>query len=270
MTRRLSSLVAPLPRLCLAVALAAGATAGRAQSGAEAAASAAPPVVAPMPAPAPAPAPAPLPVPLPALPASPDWQALSAQQKQILASLEPEWNQLDPSRRGKWLELAARYPQMPEEEQQRVQQRLSDWVRLSPAERQQARLGFQAARQLKADERQAKWEAYQALPEEMRQRLLDKASQKQKPAVAATAGTKPEPAAQKPNLVPLLPKSQPEQPFGPTVLQAKPGVTTVLINQQGRNQARQPQGAPRLNLDLSRLDAHTLLPRPAKAAAQQQ
>ena len=150
--------------------------------------------------------------------------------------------------------------------QARLQRRMSVWARLSPEERQQARLGFQAARQLKDDERQAKWEAYQALPEEKRQRLLDKASQKQKPPVAASVGGKAEQAAQKPNLVPL--RARPELPFGSTVMQAKPGVTTVLINQQGRSQARQPEGSPRLALDLQRLDAKTLLPRPAAPAQQ--
>jgi hypothetical protein len=164
-------------------------------------------------------------------PASPQWQALPPLQREILAPLEPEWNALDATQRGKWLELAARYPQMPPEEQARLQRRMSTWVRLSPAERQQARLGFQAARQLKADERQAKWEAYQALPEEKRQRLLDKASQKQKQKPLPAAAVAPQPIA--------LPTRPPKTP-------------------------------PPRGLDLQRIDAKTLLPRAASAAQQQQ
>ncbi|QPF74956.1 DUF3106 domain-containing protein [Roseateles sp. DAIF2] len=253
----------------LAVALCAGPALAQTTSADPAASAPTAPIDAVAPAasaaPLPVAAPAPL-TPLPALPATTpsttiEWQALSPAHKQLLAPLEKEWNALDPSRRGKWLELAARYPQLPEHEQQRVQQRMSDWAKLSPAERQQARIAFQASRQLKADERQAKWEAYQALPEEKRQQLADKAAQKARPvSVAAPASSSKAPPAPKPALVPLRPVVSAEQPLGPTVLQAKPGATTVLIN-QGRAQARQPTGNPRLALDMGRLDDKTLLPK---------
>jgi Protein of unknown function (DUF3106) len=194
---------------------------------------------------------------------APDWQSLSRAQKQLLAPLEPEWNGLDASRKSKWLELAARYPGLPADEQQRVQERLSSWAKLSPAERQQARLGFQVARQLKADERQAKWEAYQALPAERRQEFADKAAQK----------TQPTPSKAKPgktgtaNLVPIVPKTEPELPLGPTVLQAKPGATTLLINQGQPLSSRLGKSRPRVAFNAELLDSKTLLPKPATRRA---
>lgn len=283
----------PRPALRLSpifFALAAGLLAGAAWAqpspaaapGAEAAASAVEPMPAaasqpasaatPTPTPPPAALPSPAPVPAAVKPLNPgaDWQALSPLQRQVLAPLEQEWTGLDATRRSKWLELVARYPQLPADEQQRVQERMNTWAKLSPAERQQARVGFQVAQQLKADERQAKWEAYQALPAERRQELADKAAHKLaqgQPALAprpAEAKQAPNPGA-KSNLVLLLPRAadQPDQPLGPTVLQAKPGATTVLIT-EGKSPWQRPIARSQLRLDLSRLDDKTLLPKPAK------
>jgi Protein of unknown function (DUF3106) len=194
---------------------------------------------------------------------APDWQSLSRAQKQLLAPLEPEWNSLDASRKGKWLELAARYPGLPADEQQRVQERLSSWAKLSPAERQQARLGFQVARQLKADERQAKWEAYQALPAVRRQELADKAAQKALPAPNKAKSSKTGTA----NLVPVVPKAEPDLPLGPTVLQAKPGATTILINQGRPLSPHLAKSRPRIAFNAELLDSKTLLPKPVARRA---
>lgn len=239
-----------------------------------AASAAAPAVALPSSAPAVAlPSPAPKPQPLPVTSGSAEWQALSPAQRQVLAPLEQEWNGLDGSRKGKWLELANRYPQLPADEQLRVQERMNAWVKLSPAERQQARVGFQVAQQLKADERQAKWEAYQALPVERRQELADKAAHKLAQGQPGIAGRTAETKAAtgqgaKPNLVLLLPRpqaDQPGQPLGPTVAQAKPGATTVLIG-AGKTPWQRPGGRARLTLDTSRIDSKTLLPKPAASA----
>jgi Protein of unknown function (DUF3106) len=188
-----------------------------------------------------------------------EWQALSATQKQLLAPLESEWAGLSPSLKGKWLELAARYHTLPMDEQARVQERLSAWAKLSPTERQQARLAFQAAKTLKADERQAKWDAYQALSPERRRELADKAAGREAVKLQAGAG--------RPALVPLLPSQNvgdEAAPLGPVILQARPGATTVLINQGNKLQStRQPSSRARIALDLGRLDSHTLLPKTA-------
>lgn len=242
-----------------ALAQQAAQTAEAAASVAESMASATMPGTTAAPAPGTISAPAPLSKPDPAPAMAPDWQGLSRAHKQLLAPLEPEWNSLDASRKGKWLELAARYPGLPADEQARVQQRLSSWAKLSPAQRQQARLGFQVAQQLKADERQAKWEAYQALPAERRQELADKAAKKTRPTPGRTKPGKTSAA----NLVPVLPKAEPELPLGPTVLQAKPGATTILIN-QGKPLSTRPR---RLAFKAELLDSKTLLPKPAARRA---
>ncbi len=85
-----------------------------------------------------------------------------------------------------------------------MQQRMREWAALSPQERAQARLNFgktaEVARELSPAEKLAKWQAYQALPPEQRQKLAEQA--KAKPQGAAPA-VQPVPA-QKLAVVPAL------------------------------------------------------------------
>ena len=56
-----------------------------------------------------------------------------------LAPLAEEWDQLEPLRRQKWLGIIKRYASMKPDEQARVQEKMREWVQLTPAERRQAR-----------------------------------------------------------------------------------------------------------------------------------
>ena len=119
--------------------------------------------------------------------------------------------------------------------------------------------------------KKAKWEAYQALPTERRQELADKAAQKQsqptsgsKPG-ARLAAKAPAPPTAQPLMVPVLPKNQPELPLGPTLLQAKPGASTVLINQE--KGAQRPTGQAKPGFDARLVDGATLLPKPVRPRA---
>jgi Protein of unknown function (DUF3106) len=91
-----------------------------------------------------------------AKPAGPSWNSLSANQRTALAPLERDWASIDADRKSKWLAIAARFPSMSVGDQQRAQERMAEWSRLSPAQRGQARLQFQEARQLSAEDRQAR------------------------------------------------------------------------------------------------------------------
>lgn len=194
----------------------------------------------------------------------PNWQGLNAAQKTALAPLEKDWDKLDEFRKGKWLEVANRYASLPAAEQARLQERMHDWARLSPVERQRARVGFQVAQQVKPDERQAKWEAYQALSPEERQALAEKAQKKQ----ARKAPELPAPTLDingvqtKSNRVPTAPKVALGKSVAPSVVQAKSGASTVLINQT-RNQppAHQQAGQTKVFADPSLVDSKTLLPK---------
>lgn len=110
--------------------------------------------------------------------AEPLWARLSPQQREALAPLQPHWAGIEPQQRQKWLELAARFPSMSPQERERLQQRMVGWAYLPPAERGRARLQFLESRQLQQDERQLRWNEYQALPPEQRERLARQAQER--------------------------------------------------------------------------------------------
>jgi len=71
------------------------------------------------------------------------WSSLTSTQQATLAPLKDDWIQIDNARRQKWLELASRLPAMPIGERDRIQQRMADWSRMTPAECGRARFAFQ-------------------------------------------------------------------------------------------------------------------------------
>ena len=225
---------------------------------------------------APAPVPAQMvPAPITAAPvaapttllAPPDWPALAPTQRLALAPLERDWNDLDQTRKYQWLEIAARFPTLPAEEQARLHERMRDWSRLSTAERQQARFSYQVAHQLRAREREAKWEAYMALPLEKRKELAEKAEIKQSAKPRSLLLNKTEAGPQtKSNLVPSAPRILNTKPVSPSVLQAKPGATTVLITQTNTPPAHQQAGQTKVFADPDLVDSKTLLPKRSAAA----
>jgi hypothetical protein len=197
---------------------------------------------------------------------APAWAKLSAAQKTALLPLAQDWDALDATRKSQWLEVATRFSTLPAEDQARLQERMREWASLSPTERQQARIGFQGAKKITADERQAKWEAYQALPQEQRQQLADKAAKKletQSGKVASKDGSGPSaglPLA-KSNRVPAAPASQAPKAVAATLLQAKPGATTVLITQNKLSPAHQLAGNTKVLANPALVDSKTLLPK---------
>lgn len=87
-------------------------------------------------------------------------------------------------RRKKWLEIAARYPNLSDAEQERIQDRMQAWASLTPAQRQTARERFrELSRITNAEEREAlaqKWADYQNLPPNVRARLEEEARELEK------------------------------------------------------------------------------------------
>ena len=117
---------------------------------------------------------------------------LTAQQQKILAPLATDWNTLEKPRRDKWLGIAKRYPLMTLEEQQRVQDRMREWVALTPDQRRAARERYLNLRNSPAEQREGlkqKWDEYESLPTEEKKRLAAK-NQQAKPPVVSTSGTR--------------------------------------------------------------------------------
>ena len=186
-----------------------------------------------------------------------DWVKLTPAQKQVLAPLQRNWASIDGPRRSKWLEVAARFPSMPADERERVQARMADWSQLTSAERSRARLQFQETRQVPADERQAQWQAYQALSPEERRSLAQRA----KPAVAAAAATNgAKPDAAKSNMVQATPAAQP-QVVTPTTKRSGPGATTTTMTNRATPPVHHQAGLPKIAATPGFVDSSTLLPK---------
>ena len=104
----------------------------------------------------------------------PRWTELSPAHRKVLAPLANDWNGLDARSKERWIDVAGRYPKMTPDEQQRANQRMGEWSHMTVAQRTQARMNFQETRSLSKEEREARWKAYQALPEEKKRELAAK------------------------------------------------------------------------------------------------
>jgi hypothetical protein len=136
---------------------------------------------------------------------NPTWNQLTPAQQQALAPLAGEWNALDSFRKNKWLAIANKFSSMKPEEQQRMQERMRDWVKLTPEQRRLARESYARAKKLNPDQKSAQWEQYQQLPEEEKKKLAADATKKKK------VTTLPPPAAEGKQAKPLPPiKSTPK------------------------------------------------------------
>ncbi|HLL10358.1 MAG TPA: DUF3106 domain-containing protein [Rubrivivax sp.] len=189
----------------------------------------------------------------------PAWATLSPAQQQALAPLQRDWASIEATRKQKWLEVSARFPAMPPDERARVQQRMADWARLTPAERTRARLQFQEVRQLPAEERQARWQAYQALPVEERKTLAQRGGPAATPAAAPVTKDSRLDGAKR-NMVQSQ-SVQPKRAVAPTVVQAKPGATTTSMATRTAPPAHNQAGLPKIAATPGFVDPATLLPR---------
>jgi hypothetical protein len=97
-------------------------------------------------------------------PAKPDWSELNPAQQQVLAPLKDHWSDLASTPRQKWVKVANAYPKMKPDEQQRLQERMRDWVKLSSEQRRAAREKYLAIKKLppaKREDVKLQWQQYQ-------------------------------------------------------------------------------------------------------------
>ncbi|MHB1200658.1 MAG: DUF3106 domain-containing protein [Polaromonas sp.] len=124
------------------------------------------------------------------------WAELTPMQQQALNPLGSRWNTISEAQKRKWLKISKNYPLLSPEEQATLHSRMHEWVSLSPQQRAQARLNFgktkELSRQLTAEEKKAKWQAYQALSAEEKQKLAAKASPEPKGTATAVKPVAPQ------------------------------------------------------------------------------
>ena len=196
------------------------------------------------------------------------WRELSPQQREALAPLEREWPTIDAPRKQKWITLAGRFHSLGPDERARITERMSDWARLTPAERGQARMRFEEVRQVPAPDRNARWQAYQALPADAKQQFAARAASAAGSTLAARINRPVRDAREaKVNVVPSAAQVQPPKQVAPTLVQAGPGATTTLITRQPAPPSHQQTGMPKIAATPEFVNRSTLLPRRGPQAA---
>lgn len=119
----------------------------------------------------------------------PNWAELPIVQQRILAPLAPEWNGMPELARKKWLQIAQAYPKYSPAQQQRLQTRMADWVKLTPEQRHRARENFQTTKSVSVQKKSEAWQSYQKLTDDQRKALAAAAkAQKHPSAVTALPG----------------------------------------------------------------------------------
>ncbi|WP_257860290.1 DUF3106 domain-containing protein [Variovorax sp. ZS18.2.2] len=108
----------------------------------------------------------------------PLWSELTAEQQQALKPLVPHWTTMNSGQKRKWLALSRNFANMSADDQVTLHSRMIEWTALSNQQRAQARLNFAEVKRVPADERKAKWEQYQALSEEEKRKLAERAPAK--------------------------------------------------------------------------------------------
>lgn len=134
--------------------------------------------------------------PMPAAPSKPLWSELTPLQQQALQPLAGTWSTISEAQKRKWLAISKNYPSLPPDGQSTMHGRMNEWVSLSPLQRAQARLNFattkELSRQLTPEEKLAKWQTYQSLSPDEKQKLAEKASVKPSGAAVATKPVPPQ------------------------------------------------------------------------------
>jgi len=119
----------------------------------------------------------------------PNWAELPIVQQRILAPLAPEWNGMPELARKKWLQIAQAYPKYAPSQQQRLQTRMADWVKLTPEQRHRARENFQTTKSVSVQKKSEAWQSYQQLTDDQKKALAATAkAQKHPSAVTALPG----------------------------------------------------------------------------------
>lgn len=188
------------------------------------------------------------------------WRDLKPSQQAVLKPLEREWPSIGALHKEKWIELSTGFAKRSPAEQARIQERMTEWVRLTPQQRSQARLNFQEAKQINATDRKARWDEYQALPPEKKEQLAARAT----PGASASGSAAPKATRDtqlKSNIVPNPAFAAPPKVIAPSVVQARPGATTTLITKRPTPPSHQQTGLPKIAATPEFVNKATLLPR---------
>lgn len=116
---------------------------------------------------------------------APRWEELSPAQQVALEPLKSRWNELGEGHRRKWVAIVKNFANLSAEDKFKVQDRMTSWASLNPAQRERARENFANSKRAAPTDKAGSWEEYLALPSEEREKLAAQASKK-RPSAAKT------------------------------------------------------------------------------------
>jgi Spy/CpxP family protein refolding chaperone len=105
------------------------------------------------------------------------WRSLDADQRDVLAPLQKDWDTFSPRRQQRMLDKASRWVTLPEPRREEIRQRIDRWQKMTPAERDEARRNMQRFHDLtpeQRDELHAAFDRYRQLPADQRDALIRK------------------------------------------------------------------------------------------------
>jgi hypothetical protein len=122
------------------------------------------------------------------------WSRLTNDQREALAPFEGVWDTFDDERKRRWLRIAARYKKLSPDAQKRLQDRMTEWLHMTPEQRRTARENYQLSKQVPVEQRENAWNEYQQLPEDQKKTLAAVEKHNRRPTVvtAPPTGGKPE------------------------------------------------------------------------------
>ncbi|RZI80170.1 MAG: DUF3106 domain-containing protein [Rubrivivax sp.] len=203
------------------------------------------------------------------------WAALSPAQRRVLQPLAASWPTMESTNQERWVNVANRFDKLSPVEQQRMQERMTQWSKLPPQQRGEARLRFQQTRQLSPEERQKKWASYQALSPQEKGDLVQQARRKQQPVLLSDNMAGPRELSQqsakrhhdndsgkKSNWVPNPTANAPGPvAVAPSLVKAGRGATTTLVTQRPTPPMHQQTGLTKIAATKGFVDPDTLLPK---------
>jgi hypothetical protein len=186
---------------------------------------------------------------------APLWSALTPAQQDALGPLSGEWDKLDSLRKDKWLQIAAKFAKLSPAEQQRTHDRMRDWAKMTPDERRVVRENYARAKKITPSQKTEKWQQYQQLSEEQKNKLAAEAQNKKRltnlPSASAATKTKIVPPIKlvaKPNQQPLLagpvPSVAAAKPSAPSSPAGSPAAATVSSTAVQPAASTTPPAAP--------------------------
>lgn len=176
------------------------------------------------------------------------WVMLNTPQKLALYPLAERWALIGDTQKRRWLAIASSFSSLPEDQQAKLHERMTEWANLSAQQRNQARLNFGFSNRLARNNKQTQWEAYQALTQEERSALAAQAAPRPRGAATALQPVSPKKLAQ----VPAAAQANPSRPNAPKILpppemapRLTPGstVTPVVVPSSG-SRAFEPVSTP--------------------------